>query len=176
MQSYTSMDYKTFISTPIYKVLTPLSCDDMLQYMDKHPDLYVAADMKGEIKKSYIYLLNRAKNLGLINVLDRIIVSCYTFEEYKEIMSVYPFKEKTIRQYINHPHNYYKLAEFCCKNDIPVVNISYCYKDDEGLKVLTSKNIRVYIAVEDDCYKYKQHRKNGIYGCVSNYLNENDNN
>ena len=167
------MSYQEFIHTLIYCQLHPMSCDDMLRYMDTHKDLYVATDMKDDVAKCYRYLVDRARKLNLVYVLDRIIISCYTYEDYDTIMSIYPFKERTIRQYINHPHNYYELATFCVKHDISTVNLSYCYVHDEGLRVLCSKGIKVYVAVVDDLDDFNACRKLGIYGCVSNYLFEN---
>lgn len=149
-----------------------MTCEDMLVYMDTHPDLFVAADMKNDITLSYSYLVDLAKSLGLESVLDRIIISIYNYEDYGKIMAIYPFKEKAIRQYCYQPHNYYELLDFCLKNNIQSVNISNCYVDDEGVQMLISKGLRVYVAVVDDYTTFEQYRKKGIYGCVSNNLYE----
>lgn len=166
------MDAESFKNTPIYHTLTPMTCEDMLVYMDTHPDLFVAADMKNDITLSYSYLVDLAKSLGLESVLDRIIISIYNYEDYAKIMAIYPFKEKAIRQYCYHPHNYYELLDFCLQNNIQSVNISNCYVDDEGVQMLISKGLRVYVAVVDDYTTFEQYRKKGIYGCVSNNLYE----
>ena len=169
------MDFRTFMSTLIHKNMTPQSCEDMIRYMQTHPDLYVATDMKrNDVVAGYYYLVSLAKKMKAEYVLDRIVVSLYEYSDYDQVKNIYPFKKFAMRQYINSPHNYYELAEFCINHQIRMVNISKCYVGDKGIKEMIKKGFLVYVAVVDDFDEFEQYRKNGFWGCCSNLLHQSD--
>lgn len=168
------LKYDEFMNKNKYFKYTPMDCKMMIEYMHEHDDLYVACDTKDDPAETYEYLVNMAKKMNCEDVLNRIIVSIYDYEMYDKIKNVYPFKNITIRQYIYLPHNYYELADFCTKHSIHVVNISSCYADDEGVKLLENKGIHVYVAVIDYISDMKNYYKNGIDGAVTNCLYEDD--
>ena len=168
-------DYETFLRSKIHYVYSPQSVFDMFKFMNEYPDVYVSTDMKGyDIESGYRYLVKAAKQLGLIAILDRIIVSVYNIEDYKIAKAIYPFKNYSMRQYINSPHNYYNLIKICVENEIHVVTLSQCYADDEGAKELLRHGIHVFVAVEDDMAAYLNYKEQGFSGVISNYLNEDD--
>ena len=143
--------------------------------MNESPDVYVATDMKGyDIESGYRYLVKAAKQLGLIAILDRIIVSVYSIEDFKIAKAIYPLKNYSMRQYINNPHSYYDLIRLCVENQIHVVSLSQCYADNEGAKVLLRHGIHVFVAVEDDMAVYFNYKEKGFSGVVSNFLYEDD--
>lgn len=168
------LNYDEFMNKYKYFKYTPMDCKMMIKYMHEHTDLYVACDTKDNPVETYEYLVNMARKMNCEDVLNRIIVSIYDYEMYDKIKNVYPFKNITIRQYINLPHNYYELADFCTKHSIHVVNISSCYADDEGVKLLEDKGIHVYVAVTDYISDMKHYYNNGIDGAVTNCLYEDD--
>lgn len=165
-------DFKTFMSRKIYRLYTPMSCEIMLRYMQTHPDLYVAADMKDDVLRSYRYIVDKARELQMDNVLNRIIINVYDYSMYDKVMQIYPFSNTTIRQFYGHPNNYYELTEFCLTHNIHVVNVSACYAEDEGIKLLQNKGIHVMVAVVDYISDMQEFRKLGFTGCVSNFLYE----
>ena len=168
-------DYETFMRSKIHFVYSPQSILDMLLFMNNHPDVYVAADVKrNDIESGYRYLVKAAKQQGLMFVLDRIIVSVYSIEDFKIAKAIYPFKNYSMRQYINNPHSYYDLIKLCVENQIHVVSLSQCYADDEGAKELLRHGIHVFVAVEDDMAVYFNYKEKGFSGVVSNFLYEDD--
>lgn len=169
------MDFHTFMSTHIHKYMTPQSCEDLILYMQKHTDLYVATDMKrNDVVTGYEYLVSLAKKMKAENVLDRIVVSLYEYSDYNQVKNIYPFKHFAMRQYINSPHNYYELAEFCIKHQIRMVNISKCYVNDKGVKEMIKKGFLIFVAVVDDSDEFGKYRKTGVWGCCSNLLHQSD--
>jgi glycerophosphoryl diester phosphodiesterase len=165
-----------FMKAQIHYIYSPLTCDDMLSYMDDHKDLYISCDTKGNMLDIYSYLVKRATALRIKEVLDRIIVNVYNEREYFDLKkaNVYDFKNFTVRQHFGRAHNYFQLAKFCLENNIHVVNLSKCYVEDEGVQLLLSKGIHVYVAVEDYISDMQTHYKLGITGAVSNWLHESD--
>lgn len=168
------LDYNTFKSRKVYRCFTPTSCENMISFMETHPDVYIATDMKDDVEKSYSYLVNKAKEMGCENVLDRIIANVYEYDIYEKVMKIYQFKNTTARQHHVHPNNYYELAKFCVNNDIHVVNLSSCYLEDEGAKLLMSKGIHVYVAIVDYISDLEYLKEKGFSGACTNWLKESD--
>jgi glycerophosphoryl diester phosphodiesterase len=168
------LDYNTFKSRKVYRCFTPTSCEDMISFMETHPDVYIATDMKDDVEKSYSFMVNKAKEMGCENVLDRIIANVYEYDVYDKIMKIYQFKNTTARQHHVHPNNYYELAKFCVNNDIHVVNLSSCYLEDEGAKLLMSKGIHVFVAIVDYISDLENLKGKGFSGACTNWLKESD--
>ncbi len=172
------LDYETFRKIKPYHLYTPMSYADMVDFMKTHNDLYVAADVKGDINvkgdvaKTYRYMIDEAKKKNATEILDRIIVSSYVYADYEKIMKLYSFKCSTMRQHAVSPNNYYELAKFCVEHNIHVVNVSQCFLDDPGVKLLMSKGIKIYVAVVDYISDAEYFKKKGVSGFVTNYLFE----
>lgn len=168
------ISYMEFMSRKIYYSYTPMSCEDMIRFMDEHKDLYVACDMKDDVGQSYQYIVDEAGELSRDDILDRIIVNLYDYESYDKIMNVYPFKNVTMRQHYVHPNNYYEIINFCLTHDVHVVNLSSCYIEDYGVQLLRSRGIHVYVAIVDYISDMKDYHALGADGAVTNWLYEDD--
>lgn len=167
--------FAEFMSTPIHYKYTPMSCYDMIRFLEEHEDCYAACDFKNDGMETFSFLVNAAKEMDCEEILERIIVSFYSYEDYALITQVYPFKNWAIRQYENEPHNYYELAAFCKKNNIPVCMVKKKYLDaGDDISVLTENGITVFVAVVNELYDLKQYMNQGVSGCVSDYLYESD--
>lgn len=174
MASQEQMDYAAFKSTKMYYKYDAMSCEDMLNYMASHEDIYVACDMKDDVVDSYQYLVDLAVGMGVEDVLDRIIVNIYDYEVYDLIMEIYPFENVTARQHYVFPNNYYELAEFCVTHNIHVVNVSSCYMEDEGISLLQRYGIHIYVAIADYISDMHSYYELGADGAVTNFLYESD--
>lgn len=168
------LNYSKFKSQKIYRLYSSMSCKDLIIFMVNHPDIYIATDMKADVESSYQYLVDMAKEMNVDSVLDRIIANVYDYDVYNKIMKIYPFKNTTARQHHVHPNNYYELAKFCIINNIHVVNMSSCYVNDEGAKLLMSKGIHVYVAVVDYISDMEKLKRQGFSGACTNWLKETD--
>ena len=169
------MTHKDFKNSLIFRKYHPLDLDDMINFMLTHEDLYIAVDSKRDAAKTFDLLVKTAKNLNAESILDRIIVSLYNFEDVVSVKKIYQFKNFALRQ-CGWQHNWYKLAEFCLKNNIRVVNIFdfVIDSDPEGVKILTSKNIHVFAAVVNNLSQLEKYKSLGITGAVSDFLSESD--
>lgn len=168
------VSYMEFMGRKIYYSYTPMSCEDMIRFMDEHKDLYVACDMKDDMRQSYQYIVDKSNELSKNDILDRIIVNLYDYESYDKIMDIYPFKSVTMRQHYVHPNNYYEMIDFCLTHDIHVVNLSSCYVEDYGVQLLRSRGIHVYVAIADYISDMKDYYVLGADGAVTNWLYEDD--
>lgn len=172
--SQEQMDYAAFKSTKMYYKYDAMSCEDMLNYMASHEDIYVACDMKDDVIVSYQYLVDKAVEMGVQDVLNRIIVNLYDYDLYDSIMDIFHFKNVTMRQFFSSPNNYYELIAFCVTHDIHVVNVSSCYMKDEGIQLLKNYGIHVIVAVVDYISDMHSYYELGADGAVTNFLYESD--
>lgn len=167
--------YEEFMNTPICYKYSPMDCDMMIEFMNLNDDVYVACDVKDGETESFEYLVERAYEMELDSVLDRIIVSFYDYDDYNAIHNVYDFSNWAIRQYENSPHNYYELCEFCLENSIPVVMVKEVYlKAGDDISVLTEHGITVLCAVVNSLSSMKEYGKLGVSGFVSDFIYEDD--
>lgn len=116
------LDYNSFINGKEFFIFTPMSVLDMLNYMSSHEDLYVSIDAKNKRDNNYnIYskLVELAFENKASHLLDRCIANFYSFEDYYNVMRLYPFKNIVMRQYAEWPQNYYDLVSFCKKKRHP---------------------------------------------------------
>lgn len=167
-----------FKGSLIFMKYHPMTAEDMIAFMASHSDLYVAGDSKYDPAEIFSALAETARKMNAEEVLSRVIVSLYRTDDVNRVKAVYPFKHFMMRQHIGHKrHNWYKLTEFCLKNNIHAVNVfneSAIDQDPEGVKILTSKGIRVYAAVVNSLKKLQCYKDLGVSGAVSDYLSESD--
>lgn len=168
------LTFKEFMNSKIYSKYTPLSLENMIDYMYDHKDLYVSVDSKDNVKKLYQKIYDTALAKNKQEILDRIIVSVYDQKSYKDIKKIYNFKNYNMRQYINNPQNYYELAKFCIENNIHVINISKKFITDNEIKLLEEKGIHVYVAVIDYISDLNYYKDKGASGVITNWLYESD--
>ena len=168
------LTFEEFMNSKIYGKFTPISLENMIDYMYEHKDLYISVDAKDGIKKIYKKLYDTAVAKDKVEILDRIIVNIYNKKLYKDLKKIYNFKNYNVRQYINNPQNYYELAKFCVKNDIHVINISKKFITADEIKVLSEKGIHVYVAVIDYLSDLNYYKDKGATGVITNWLYEND--
>ena len=164
-----------FTSTPINYKYHALTVEDMIDFMLSHKDVYIAVDAKHDAVKVFDSLVQTAKKMNAEEIFSRVIVSLDDTNDVERVKDVYPFKNFALRQY-GFSHNWYKLAEFCIKNDIHAVNIfDYVLNaDPEGVKILTSKGIHVFAAVVNSLRQLQGYKDLGVTGAVSDYLSESD--
>jgi glycerophosphoryl diester phosphodiesterase len=163
-----------FKATSINYKYTPLSFNDLLDFMTTHHDVYICCDTKEDVTESYNYIVNAIRKKGMEAHLDKIIVSFYRFEDYDKIMNVYPFKNAMIRQHEVYPTNYSKIIEMCIKKNIHVCNINEIFFTQDDMTHFKKLNIKLYVAVVDKLSSAKHYFQCGASGIISNWITEND--
>ena len=147
----------------------------MFNFLDEHKDCYAACDTKNDTKETYEALVLIAKQLKKEHLLERIIVSFYTSEDFTAAKNVYGFKNYAVRQYPNYHWDYPTLAIFCKENKIPVCMVWKTYLEESGdYKILLDNNIRIWTAVVDEISEAEELQKKGVTGFVSNFIYEKD--
>lgn len=165
--------FSEFKNTNIYNKYTPLSLEDFLYIMNEYKDIYVAFDCK---EKNYVNMWSKivefAKENNIENILKRVIVSFYTYDDYYKIKEVYDFEHYVIRYY-DTDKSLDGILDFCLKNNVKVVNVSKYISEipSNNFSKLVDNNIKIYIAVENDITNYNTYEKIGI---ISDFISEKD--
>lgn len=164
-----------FKQRKIHNNYTPLTLEEFLYVMVEYNDIYVAFDAKdGNIVSMWKKIVNICKKNNIEEVLDRVIVSFYNYEDYFNIKDIFLFKNYVIRYY-DVDKNYNELLEFCLKNNIKVVNISkYILNKSDEYNILLKNGIKIFVAVENDVENFKKYYNMGITGVISDYILEED--
>lgn len=166
--------YAEFRKQKIYHKYTPLSFDDILEFLQEHPDAYVICDTKEDISKTYEYICKRIKETDE-KLFNQIIASGYLISDLQEIKGIYPFENLMLRQHEVYPVNYSELIKNCMENNIRAVNINEMYFKKDDMKMFEKYNIKLYIAVVDSLETYQKcNEKYENIGIVSNFLYEDD--
>lgn len=165
--------YEEFMSSKIFSEYTPMSFEDLLEFMRIYQDMYVAIDCKEDISKTYQYIVDMANNKNQQEILNRIIVSFYRYEDYDKVNSIYPFKNYAIRQYPNLVHDWNELLSFCLQKKIYVVNVSKKYVNKKELKPFLENGIKIFVETVDTKSEMKKLQKEGVSGFITNSLYEN---
>ena len=160
-----------FKMNKIYGKYTPITLEEFLKLMDKYSDIYVAFDAKNNIIDVWKNIVNLAKKNNLESVLNRVIVSFYSYEDYYNLKEIYSFKNYAIRYYWD-DKSCDELLDFCNKNNIKVINVMKSRLNKEGCN-LYQGGINIFIAVENDIKEFNNYKKLGIKGVVSDFIKEN---
>jgi len=168
---YDIPDYETFKNSLVFNKYTPMTLDDMFDFMERYTDAYVSVDYKGDVNEVYTQLVNKAlsRDNGA-NILSRIIVNMYYFEDFDTINAIYPFINHVMREYVNHQVNYSEVIDFCITHDVHVVSVSAGYINDPGVELLHQYGIRTIVAICDYIEDMRNYCDNGTYMAVSNWL------
>lgn len=167
-------DLKTFMSIKAYHKYTPISFEDFLNFMVANQDVWLIADF-GYIASNVYESAYKTLLLNLPQtVQDRIVVTFNAYDDAKRLRSINPKVKLQLKRYGMKEESYYDVAKFCTSENIHAVNLSLYNINDEGIALLRSKGINVFIAAVDFLSDYQYCIKQGANGIVSNFLYEND--
>lgn len=165
--------YNDFIQSKVYGLYHRQSFDDLLQFMEKYPDVYIAPDVPADrFVEMYKRMVQHIKSRGKQELLDRFIVRISDTTTVGKIKEIDCLKNYAYKCYDIENHNYYDVLNFMMKNSIPVIILPYKHVDDEGIKILLDKGIRIYFGVVDYLTDYEIAKNHGNSGIVSNFLYE----
>jgi len=175
--------FEEFISTKMYGKYTPLSFEDLLYLMNDNEEIYIVTDTKytGEkkVRKEFLYILEKTRELGMEEVLDRFIIQIYNEEMLSVIREIYPFRE-----YIFTLYKLYKkegdqldlneIAEFCSENDIKTVTVPKARVNSGLIDIMDKHGIAVYTHTVNSMKEYKKFTELGVKGFYSDFLEPGD--
>ena len=140
------MDMKTFLSTPIMGLYTPVDISAIAGLMNEHSDMWIITDTKStdaETIKKQFGLLRDAFGSG--EGLDRVVVQLYNTDMYDLVSSVYPFKNYIFTVYQLAERDFDAIGRFCAENGVAVVTMPSTTADAEVTNLLHSYGLHVFV-------------------------------
>jgi glycerophosphoryl diester phosphodiesterase len=168
------VNFGTFKSTKIYGRYTPTSFLDMLNLMEKYPDIYLMTDSKGdkieEVKKDFHTIVDTAKQNGKKDVLDRLVIQVYNREMYYAIKAIHPFRHFVYTTYKQRDAAFYSMVKFCKRYGIEAVTSPQNDINDYRMNILKKEGIYSYTHSVNNPYYAMEYMKLGVYGIYSDFL------
>ena len=142
------MHSKTFRKTKVVYEQTPMTAVDLLYLMVEYPDMYLVTDTKFTDKKTvqrqFRDLKQAAKNIGVPEVLDRIIPQIYNEDMLQWVKEVHPFSEWIFTLYLLENPDYAKIADFCVKNGVDTVTMHSARATKKNVDIMKQRGLKVY--------------------------------
>ena len=170
----TPLSQEEFLSKKIYGLYTPLSYEQVLQLMQKHPDIYIITDTKDtkdpEITKSFQYLYDVAKKTD-IHLLDRIIPQIYNEPMYESIMKIHNWNSVIYTLYTQGSTvTDDSIVSFAKKNGIKVITTGQYRCDPEFFNLAKKNKIKVYMHTYNTVEEAQHFFDLGVHGFYSDDL------
>lgn len=161
------MTYDEFMNIKIKNKYTTMSFEDLVNYMKEYSDIYVMIDIG---RKSYDETLQIYEEiLNITNdkkVLNRLITGGHTTDMISAEKEVYDFKlinlywsGDKLEEGLNTKE---KFAEYCLKNNITSLSVSYANYSEELVEYMKEKGIIVYVFTVNDEETAKELLKSGV--------------
>lgn len=162
-----------FMKVKIYDQYSPMSIDEIIEFMAEDPDVYIITDTKYAEAEYYELqfkkIVDSAIEHNCENVLDRFVIQIYHPYMYGDIQKIYHFDNYiyTLYQegYRGDQQKFEEYAKFCVQNDIDVITIYEEYYSDELLEICNRYGLQLFVHTVNDEEKQKAFlEKNiGIY-------------
>lgn len=174
----TMEEFKSF--APILGKYTPLSFRDLLMLMDLYPDILVITDTKlveqEAASTQLTFMVDEARELGLLHVLDRIYIQLYNTQMYETARRVYDFPHYILTLYASGydgtTEMFTQFADFCAENGIEGITMWDYWWKPEFRQILEDRGLRGYVHTVDDPARAGELLKQGVSGIYTNSLTE----
>ena len=165
----TSFTLDEFLHYKIQGKYTPITLNNIIEYMKSNPELYISIDTKHD------KLTELIKDITMLchdeNILNRFIIQCFYPGEKEQIAKIYDFPEEN---YMFAPYKYstnpYTALKVCYEENFHVLAAPVGAYSEEMLKLMASKNIYVYLHTVNRIDILEELFRQGTHGVYSDYI------
>lgn len=164
-----------FASQKIFGKYTPMTANDVVKYMENHPELYVVIDTKEDDHPEVIRNLTELSSYDT-SITDRFIIQLYKPGIKEQILEIYPFKDENFlfTAYKFGARFPNKIMKICYDENIPVVTVPYGSWDEQAKELFTSKNFIIYEHTVNRPDYASKSLQMGVHGFYTDFLTEED--
>lgn len=171
-------EFKAF--DPILGKYTPLSFRDLLELMDRYPDILVITDTKlveqEAASTQLTFMVEEAREMGLLYVLDRMYIQLYNTQMYETARRVYDFPHYLLTLYASRydgtTEMFTEFADFCAENGIEGITMWGDWWKPEYREILEERGLRGYVHTVNDAAEAGEFLKQGVCGIYTDSLTE----
>lgn len=177
-------DYETYMNGKIggdANGFSPMDASMLIDFVDKHPDVYIITDVKISTDKSHRMnsiekLVKKAKEQSKESFLDHLVVQFYFKEDNEKLNEIYPFKHKIFTLYsMGFDGDYDELCEiveFCEDNGVEMVTMWAHLWDVKYRKLFKEHHIYSAIHTLNDASDAAMYVESGVSMIYSDSLTD----
>jgi glycerophosphoryl diester phosphodiesterase len=167
------LSWEQFKALPIQQKYRPLDLDDILQLMEKFPDMYLVTDTKStethEIQKQFRVLTDKLLQVDP-SVGKRIIPQLYDQNMYDLLEEIFPFDSYIYTLYESKDSDKQVLRFVKETPKVMAVTMNESRVSKSFAAALKSLGIRTYVHTINDVTLYNKYRKMGVYGIYTDFI------
>lgn len=162
-----------FVNTPLLGKYTPLSLEDIILLMQQYEDVYIVTDTKDAdpvlARKDISILVETAREMDAMGVLDRFVIQFYNTEMYEAIKDIYDFPNYIFTLYqvwFGDEGEFADHCRFCAVNGVRTITMwDYKYADNQNLSRIAKRyGIQIYVHTVNDRETAEKMLSLGAYG------------
>lgn len=164
-----------FLGTKIMGEYTPMTAEDIVQYMIQYPDLYIIVDTKEYgIAGVVAELINLCGYDS--SVAERFIIQCYTRGDKAKITDVYPFPEENFlfSVYKFGSNRVDSILQICQDEGISVVAVHNGRWSEETMARFLDAGCIVFEHTVNEVSLVETSLKKGVYGFYTDSLQQDE--
>jgi glycerophosphoryl diester phosphodiesterase len=171
--------YAEFMKNKVYGKYTPTDAQEILDLLEKHPDMYLVTDTKETdpvlIRKQFTKIVEIAKQIDP-SILDRIIPEIYTPQMYNVVNSIYPFKNKYYSIYLlgDTPKDRQDIINFMLQHDIQTLTMPVERLDSNFMKLIKENHLTLYVFTVNSTQDVAKLKQMGVHGVYTDTLTPDD--
>lgn len=171
------MKQEEFMKIKVYDKYTPLSLEDVFELMQKYEDVYVVTDTKNtdieDIDVDFQIIVNTAKKMDCMDVLDRMVVQLYNHEMYAVVESIHHFPNYILTLYLTGGYKGQDFIDHCrfCKNyGIKGITMWEHWASAENVAAAKRYGLDVYVHTVNDVDVIDEDRAIGVRGFYTDFV------
>ncbi|WP_334072085.1 MULTISPECIES: phosphatidylinositol-specific phospholipase C/glycerophosphodiester phosphodiesterase family protein [Paenibacillus] len=168
--------YHEFKEAKILGRYEPLGWKDILDLMERYPDIYVVTDTKQiepeEFERIYSKIVQSAKKRDA-SLLDRIVPQIYSRAMWEEVERLHSFEQVIYTLYQSEDTDE-QVVEFAKEKRLAAVTMSETRATEKLVSALNSIGVPSYVHTVNDPRSIAQFKRMGVYGFYSDFLSEQD--
>lgn len=159
-----------FESVKIYGKYTTMSAKDLLDFMDRHEDIYIVIDTKEPDAVSVVQeLLRLAENRA--ELVERLIIQLYEEESKQRFLDLYPFpNENFLFTCYKFGYDPKAVLSVCMEENISVVTVPHGVWNAEAIRLFKEKGIVLFEHTVNRPDWALESKEKGIDGFYTDFL------
>lgn len=166
-----------FLALKLYDKYTPMSLEMLFELMQKYEDVYVITDTKETkeelVRKEFQYIVDKAREVGAEDVLDRFVVQLYNHEMYDIVEEYYSFPEYILTLYkLDEPDeaDFIEHSRFCRTRGFNTITMWPEWAKPEIVEVANRYGIDIYVHTINDVDTLEELQAGGVKGFYTDFI------
>ena len=161
-----------YLASRIHGKYTPMSWQDVLDFMAEHPDVYLVTDTKYNQQPYMSYAISALTTQTAeydAALLDRLIIQIYSQQMLDVVMDIYPFRSVIYTLYLSEDNNG-EVADFCQRSGVGAITMSKHRHSQELVDLLGSMGVHSLIHTINDPQQAALMSESGMSGLYTDFL------